>query len=201
MDSGGGSKFIISRDITFDETRMGMKCKDSDIVVPKKAMEETQFEVELPEEEDVDVDDQISTSSPSETQPMVDPDYLLARYRERSTIVAPRRYGYVDLVSYALNAAEELQDSDPRTFKEALESKDNKEWLKEVKGEISSLETNHTWELVKLPKTHRVVGCKWIFKKREGIPGVEGSRYKARLVAKGFTQFEGIDYNEIFFPE
>ena len=27
MESGG-SKFIISRDVTFDETRMGMKCKD-----------------------------------------------------------------------------------------------------------------------------------------------------------------------------
>ncbi|MCI30563.1 hypothetical protein A2U01_0051773, partial [Trifolium medium] len=26
----GGSKFIISRDVTFDETRMGMKCKDLD---------------------------------------------------------------------------------------------------------------------------------------------------------------------------
>src|SRR4030066_2590178 len=50
MDSGGGSKCIISRDVTFDETRMGMKCKDSDIVVPEKVVEETQFEVELPEE-------------------------------------------------------------------------------------------------------------------------------------------------------
>src|SRR4030067_1462565 len=98
MDSGGGSKFIISRDVTFDETRMGMKCKDSNIVVPEKGVEEHQFEVELPEEEDVDVDDQISTSNPSETQPMVDPDYLLERDPERRTIVAPRRYGYVDLV-------------------------------------------------------------------------------------------------------
>src|SRR4030065_1271202 len=174
MDSGGGSKFIISRDITFDETRMGMKCKDSDIVVPETRVEETQIEVELPEEEGVDVDDEISTSRSSGTQPMVDLDYLLARDRERRTIVAPRRYGYVDLVSYALNAAEELQDSDPRTFKDALESKDGKFWLKAVKEEISSLEKNHTWELVKLPKTHRVVGCKWIFKKKEGIPGVEG---------------------------
>jgi len=49
-------------------------------------------------------------------------------------------------------------------------------------------------------KHQRVVGCKWIFKKKEGIPGVEGPRYKARLVAKGFTQVEGIDYNEIFSP-
>ena len=45
-----------------------------------------------------------------------------------------------------------------------------------------------------------VVECKWIFKKKEGIPGVEGPRYKAGLVAKGFTQAVGIDYNEIFSP-
>lgn len=33
-----------------------------------------------------------------------------------------------------------------------------------------------------------MVGSKWIFKKKDAIPGVEKSRYKARLVAKGFTQ-------------
>ena len=44
------------------------------------------------------------------------------------------------------------------------------------------------------------MGSKWVFKKKEGIPGVEALRYKARLVANGFTQVEGIDYNEIFLP-
>jgi len=36
-------------------------------------------------------------------------------------------------------------------------------------------------------KKHKAIGCKWIFKKKEGIPGVERPKFKARLVAKGFT--------------
>ena len=44
----------------------------------------------------------------------------------------------------------------------------------------------------------RTVGCKWVYRKKEGIPEVEDARFKARLVAKGFSQKEGIDNNEIF---
>ncbi|MCH79396.1 retrotransposon protein putative Ty1-copia subclass [Trifolium medium] len=66
--------------------------------------------------------------------------------------------------------------------------------------EMLSLEKNRTWKLVPFPKNKRVVGSKWVFKKKEGISGVEAPRYKARLVAKGFTQVEGIDYNKIFSP-
>ena len=34
--------------------------------------------------------------------------------------MARRRYGYSNLVCYALSVAKGLQDSEPRTFKEAL---------------------------------------------------------------------------------
>lgn len=63
-----------------------------------------------------------------------------------------------------------------------------------------SLDENETMILVPRPAKQRVIGCKWLYKYKEGIPGVEDPRYKARLVAKGFTQIEGVDYNEIFAP-
>ena len=32
----------------------------------------------------------------------------------------------------------------------------------------------------------RLISCKWIFKKKEGIPDVEPPKYKVMPVAKGF---------------
>ena len=48
------------------------------------------------------------------------------------------------------------------------------------------LHKNGTWDLVKLPKEKKAVCCKWVFKRREGILGVEEARYKVRLVTKGY---------------
>ena len=65
---------------------------------------------------------------------------------------------------------------------------------------MQSLLKNHTWTLIEKPLNKIVVGCKWVYKVKEGIPEVELKRYKVRLVAKGFTQKESIDYTEIAFP-
>jgi len=48
LESGGGSKVLISMDVTFDETHVGIKCKYLKTLVPETSVEETQFEVELP---------------------------------------------------------------------------------------------------------------------------------------------------------
>ncbi|KAE9617992.1 putative RNA-directed DNA polymerase [Lupinus albus] len=66
--------------------------------------------------------------------------------------------------------------------------------------EMESLHKNGTWVLTELPKGKRSLRCKWVYKKKDGIPGVEDPRCKARLVVKGFNQKEGIDFNEIFSP-
>ena len=64
--------------------------------------------------------------------------------------------------------------------------------------EMESLEKNKTWVLIDKPKQQKLVGCKWIFKRKEGVSGVENTRYKARLVTKGYTHKDGVDYKEIY---
>ena len=127
--------------------------------------------------------------------------YMLARDRaRRKTVRPPSRYEDANLVADALAVAEEIEKQEPKYFKEAMSSKDWKHWKNDANDEMDSLERNHTWDLIERPKDQKTAGCKWIFKYKLGIPGVEDRRHKGRLVANGFSQKEGIDYNEIFSP-
>ena len=65
--------------------------------------------------------------------------------------------------------------------------------------EMSSIEANHTWELVDLPAGHRPIGLKWVYKVKKDANGAV-VKYKARLVAKGYVQKHGVDYDEVFAP-
>ena len=63
--------------------------------------------------------------------------------------------------------------------------------------ELDALHKNHTWDMVDLPPSQSVVGCRWVYKiKTKADESTEW--YKAHLVAKGFTQEYGIDYEETF---
>uniref|UniRef100_A0A2N9EX70 Reverse transcriptase Ty1/copia-type domain-containing protein n=1 Tax=Fagus sylvatica TaxID=28930 RepID=A0A2N9EX70_FAGSY len=57
------------------------------------------------------------------------------------------------------------------------------EWNVAMNEEIESLHKNQTWELVESPKSQKIVGCKWVFKKNEGIPGLKhrGSRHDCSI--------------------
>ncbi|WVZ92767.1 hypothetical protein U9M48_038809 [Paspalum notatum var. saurae] len=79
------------------------------------------------------------------------------------------------------------------------EAKATQEWCKAMLDELASVEENKTWSLVQLPKGHRAIGLKWVFKLKRDEHG-EVIKHKARLVAKGYVQRQGIDFDEVFAP-
>lgn len=104
-------------------------------------------------------------------------------------------------MGYALAVAQETSiEDEPNTYSEAIACSDAAKWLLAMNEEFESLHRNGTWTLVKPPLKQKIVGCKWIFKKKEGIPEVENARFKARLVAKGYSQVAGVDFNDVFSP-
>ncbi|RVW69880.1 Retrovirus-related Pol polyprotein from transposon TNT 1-94 [Vitis vinifera] len=86
--------------------------------------------------------------------------------------------------------SEEIVDMEPKTYQEAINSNETDQWVKVVQEEMDSLRKNETWELVTKPKDRKLVGSKWVFKRKQGTLGDDAPRYKARLVAKGFSQKE-----------
>nr|GEW45238.1 retrovirus-related Pol polyprotein from transposon TNT 1-94 [Tanacetum cinerariifolium] len=87
-----------------------------------------------------------------------------------------------------------LAEDEPKNYKEA--SSDQK-W-RAMKVELDSINRNNTWELTTLPKGHKAIGIKWIFKTKKDANG-NIIKHKARLIAKGFIQ-QHIDFEEVFAP-
>ncbi|KAJ9553540.1 hypothetical protein OSB04_017585 [Centaurea solstitialis] len=90
-------------------------------------------------------------------------------------------------------------EEDPKSFKEAMKSRDAAFWKEAIDDELSSILENNTWVLSDLPPGSKPLGCKWIFKKKMKVDGTI-DKFKARLVIQGFRQKPGIDYFDTYAP-
>ncbi|GKD28768.1 putative ribonuclease H-like domain-containing protein [Tanacetum coccineum] len=72
-------------------------------------------------------------------------------------------------------------------------------WVEAMQEELLQFKLQKVWILVDLPKGHRAIGTKWVYRNKKDERGIV-IRNKERLVAQGHTQEEGMDYNEVFAP-
>ncbi|GKA27622.1 retrotransposon protein, putative, ty1-copia subclass [Tanacetum coccineum] len=175
-------KIVTSRNVVFNESVMYKdKLKDSS--------------ADQEDGNDEDAGDQETDQPPDLT------DYQLARDREPRTRTKPLRFrDESNMAAYAFIAAEEEDTHEPLTYQEAVACEDSSKWKAAMKEEMDSLRNILDMGVSQIYRWQKLVSCKWLFKIKEGIEGVQKPRYKARLVARGFTQRAGIDYNEVFSP-
>ncbi|KAH9769407.1 Integrase catalytic domain-containing protein [Citrus sinensis] len=121
-----GSKGI-KLDVIFNESEMLKSQTAAQCTIQKIPGAETpHFEVELSKTEDVQNtshtgenqgSDGINAQSPEHTLLQ---DYQLTRDRQKRQVRAPERLGYADLIAYALLAAQEVDQEEPKTYEEAI---------------------------------------------------------------------------------
>ena len=100
----------------------------------------------------------------------------------------------LNVTKYVMNV-----DDDPKTYSEAMSSRDSNFWKEAINDEMNSILLNQTWVLTDLPPGAKPIGCKWIFKKKLNTNG-SIDKFKARLVAKGYKQRHGVDYFDTYAP-
>lgn len=159
----GTAEVIISRDVVFKETEMFYQRQVTDKQPDKQnEVEDVQFEVESPAQSvemgctGTDMNNESQEDHVALSDDDVQEEYLLARDRERRCIKAPSRFGYADMVAFALTAAEEIDGEEPKTYSEAVNSKESHNWLDAMNDELDSLHKNNTWELAKGKETSQL---------------------------------------------
>lgn len=70
-------------------------------------------------------------------------------------------------------------------------------WREAIDNETNLIMSNHSWELIDLPLGIKIIGYKWIFKKKMKADRAI-DKYKVRLVAKDYNQKKDINYFDTY---
>ena len=194
-------KVIVSRDVEFDESDY-WRWSNEERKVQGLFFEDDKEEEDAPQEQ---AGHQTPPQSPGSPTQASTPSTSESSSSNSNSGGAAQRMRSLDEIYDATSPIDTpfdyslfclMAECDPVTFEEA---KEENKWSKAMDEEISSIKKNDTWELTSLPKGHKPIGVKWVYKTKTNQKG-KVEKYKARLVAKGYKQRHGIDYDEVFAP-
>ena len=69
----------------------------------------------------------------------------------------------------------DTNDEDPSTYKDTMMDNDKEKQHEAMNQDIKSMYFNSVWELVNLPKGFRLIGNKWIYKKKKRTRWTSGN--------------------------
>lgn len=123
----------------------------------------------------------------------------IRRSTRQNAGIAPTWFGFsnICLVTEAMTTLNIIGAS--FRYEQAMKTRGNQEWTKEMGQEFDSLSDCNVRTLVPFPCNRKAVKTKWVYDvKYEGKDRL--IRCKARTVSKGFPQKAGVDYLEGFDP-
>jgi hypothetical protein len=89
------------------------------------------------------------------------------------------------------------QQSEPKTFQDAITCFEKDKWFESMQAEIDELQAQGTYTIINLPPGKHALGGRWVYKKKTNSLG-QVIKYKSRWVVQGFRQILGLDYLETF---
>ena len=182
------SKVIISRDVAFEENEKTWSTNGENshslMFLPNFLSDQAHENQIQPSDEEEEASAEV-TSSSNASSDMHSPRYrsLTDLYLETSPITQDEE---VHLLS----------GEEPLSYTEAASEE---VWMRAMREEMLSIDTDDTWELEIPPPNCRPIGLKWIFKLKKNLQG-KVIKHKARLVIKGYSQRKGIDCEEVYAP-
>ncbi|KAL8468425.1 hypothetical protein ACS0TY_031582 [Phlomoides rotata] len=173
------SRYIVNRDVAFNESTMGNKHSwEAQVVDGNKAVEITSVEVESADVKskgkhaaEAETGSTEGDSSLAEEITSVKVESAGVEPEEEETAEAAADSAKEDSSSaddedeaYALIVAEDLEDEEPQNYREAVADKDRDLWMSAMKKELNSWKRNCTWELVY--RKQMLISCRWSFKRK-----------------------------------
>jgi hypothetical protein len=215
-------KIVLSRDVIFDETKIGFHYVLENLSSPKNFLPtlvstSSSHASHDDSEPTLNQPDLVQRTNPTGGIPSepTSADFPLANAPDLSlnppqcpgrnqpihaSSPPPRRYPIrtrappTKLQDYWTMISELLEE--PLTFQQAYS---HVGWREAIDREADSLKRNQTWTTINRPDGVTQIQAKWIFRTKKGPDGTI-VKFKIRLVAKRFQQTQEIDYLEIFAP-